>query len=171
MPTQRPRPDRTSSGRRREKTQRRWGRGNKRGYAGAGREGRPGRMQRERGKRTDQAGTDQHPLDERRPAARSNGKRAARQRIRQIGEGRRGTIRVTPQIWRTSKSGRSIDTGSTPILVHTSTAVLALASVIMRCGKRGGVTLRYDARSGKFGRRLLEKLGGELRRVRDRQCN
>ena len=61
VPTSLPRPDGTSSGRLREDTHRRQGRGNKRGGAGSRREGRPICVQRERRNRTDQEETNLHP--------------------------------------------------------------------------------------------------------------
>ena len=67
----------------------RQGRGNKRCGAVAQREGRSGRVRAKRGKRTDRAETNLHPLIERRKAARSNRKGAARQRNRRMGKGRR----------------------------------------------------------------------------------
>ena len=138
VPISCPRPDGTISERRRDNTQRRRGQKNERGGAGARREGRHGHMQKERGKRTDRVETNPHPLKKQRPEMKSNRKGATRQRNRRMEKGRRGTIRGTIRPRRITVYGRSTETGSTPILAHTSTE----ESATMRHGKRGGVTSR-----------------------------
>ena len=169
----RPRPDGTSNGQCREETKRRWGRGNERGGAGARMEGRPGRVRRERGKRTDRAETNHHPLNERRPAARSDGKGGDQTTQPADREGEKGdNPGYIPTLealclgevygdWVHGNHGTHLD-GSIDENAEWQAWWRYLAVMPSR---------RYDVPSGKVRRRFVETLGGELHGVRYRQWN